>query len=56
MNHTSSKHVWFTTACEYLASLEEGEEPSEECPYEYYNFTKEKKGAHFIVSQDLSGA
>lgn len=49
MNHTSSKHVWFTTACEYLASLEEGEEPSvEECPYvEYYNFTKEKKGGTF---------
>lgn len=42
LNHTSSEHPWFATACEYLNGLEEGEEPSaEECRYyEYYNFVK----------------
>lgn len=42
LNHTSSSHPWFKTACEYLSGLGEGEEPSaEECPYyAYYNFVK----------------
>ncbi len=42
LNHTSSSHEWFIAACDYLRSLEEGEEPSaEECKYYgYYNFKK----------------
>lgn len=42
LNHTSSEHIWFTEACEYLESLGADEEPSaEDCPYyEYYNFVK----------------
>lgn len=42
LNHTSSEHPWFVAACDYLESLEEGEEPSAaECPYyEYYHFVK----------------
>lgn len=45
MNHTSSGHLWFQTACDYIEGLD-GAEPSEtECPYfGYYNFTKEPKG------------
>lgn len=45
INHTSSEHTWFTQAYEYLASLEDGEEPDvTECPYvDYYHFTKEQK-------------
>ena len=45
INHTSSKHPWFTQATEYLESLGEGEEPDAKvCPYvDYYNFTKDKK-------------
>lgn len=45
MNHTSSGHSWFQTACDYIEGLD-GAEPSEaECPYfGYYNFTKEPKG------------
>lgn len=45
MNHTSSKHPWFETACDYIEGLG-GAEPSEaECPYfGYYNFTREPKG------------
>lgn len=51
MNHTSSKHEWFTAACQYLQSLGEGEEPDESvCPYVgYYNFTKESKGNYYQV-------
>lgn len=47
LNHTSSEHPWFTQACSYLESLEEGKEPSaEECPYyEYYNFVKGNPGS-----------
>lgn len=42
LNHTSSEHPWFVEACDYLASLGAGEEPSAaDCPYyEYYHFTK----------------
>ena len=43
MNHTSSKHEWFTTACAYLRDLGDGEPSESECPYYgYYNFSKEK--------------
>ncbi len=45
INHSSSEHPWFTQACEYLKTLEEGQEPDvTECPYvEYYHFSKEKE-------------
>lgn len=43
MNHTSSKHEWFTTACTYLRDLGEKEPSESECPYYgYYNFSREK--------------
>ena len=44
MNHSSSKHSWFTQACEYLAGLKDGEQPDlSVCPYAgYYNFSNEK--------------
>lgn len=43
MNHTSSKHPWFTQAYEYYQSLGGGEAPDPAiCPYaDYYHFTKE---------------
>lgn len=46
MNHSSSEHEWFKTACDYLRSLPADAEPSvEECPYvDYYFFTKTQKG------------
>lgn len=52
MNHTSSQHEWFTTACEYLRSLEPGQEPDATvCPYvEYYNFVNGPKGNYYQVS------
>ena len=45
INHSSSEHPWFTEACEYLATLEEGQEPDlVECPYvEYYHFSREQE-------------
>ncbi len=52
LNHSSSEHEWFTTACEYLATLDENEEPDlNECPYvDYYHFTREKgKAKHTQV-------
>lgn len=51
MNHTSSRHEWFTTACEYLQSLEPGQEPDETvCPYVgYYNFTTKAQGKYYEV-------
>lgn len=44
INHSSTKHEWFKKACEYLRTLEEGQEPNiEECPYvEYYHFANEQ--------------
>lgn len=43
MNHTSSQHEWFKTACAYLRDLGEGEPSESECPYYgYYNFSREK--------------
>lgn len=48
MNHSSTKHVWFQTAAEYLKQLPEGAEPDlTECPYvDYYHFSKEKLGGY----------
>jgi len=45
INHSSSEHPWFIDACEYLASLEDGQEPDvNECPYvDYYHFSKEQE-------------
>lgn len=45
MNHSSSKHPWFTQACTYLAGLKDDQEPdAAECPYvDYYHFSREKK-------------
>ena len=44
LNHSSSEHPWFTQACDYLRTLEDGQEPDvNECPYvEYYHFSKEQ--------------
>lgn len=44
INHTSSQHEWFVTACDYLKSLPEDKEPDlKECPYvDYYHFSREK--------------
>jgi len=51
MNHSSSEHEWFQTACEYLRSLPADAEPDlEECPYvDYYFFTKTEKGGYAQV-------
>ncbi len=48
MNHTSSKHTWFVTACEYLQGLD-GREPSEEeCPYfGYYHFSQNQETGYW---------
>ncbi len=53
MNHSSSEHEWFRTACEYLRRLPEGAEPDpEECPYvEYYFFSRTKENGY----ENLSG-
>lgn len=44
INHSSTNHKWFTKACQYLKTLEEGELPNlEECPYVgYYHFVQER--------------
>lgn len=49
INHTSSKHEWFTTATDYLKTLEADEEPDATvCPYvDYYHFTKEPQGSSY---------
>ncbi len=49
INHSSSEHPWFTQACEYLKTLEPGQEPDlAECPYvDYYHFSKEKETAAY---------
>lgn len=48
MNHSSSQHEWFQTACTYLRNLSEGAEPNiTECPYvDYYHFSKEKQSGY----------
>ncbi|MCD7764514.1 MAG: alpha amylase [Lachnospiraceae bacterium] len=49
INHTSSQHEWFRTACEYLASLDEGEEPDVNvCPYVgYYHFSQTQENSDY---------
>lgn len=44
INHSSSEHPWFVQACDYLKTLEAGQEPDlSVCPYvDYYHFTKEQ--------------
>lgn len=51
MNHTSSQHLWFTQACEYLEQLPRGAELDEqECPYVgYYHFANEQKQDYYQV-------
>ena len=52
LNHTSSKHPWFLTACEYLKNLPEGAQPSaKECPeFGYYYFTDSKVHPDYYYS------
>ncbi len=46
INHTSSEHPWFTTACEYLQNLNGAEPDVAECPeYGFYNFSTVKEGS-----------
>lgn len=49
MNHSSSKHSWFTEACSYLQELPDDAQPDVTiCPYvDYYHFTKEKKDSTY---------
>ena len=56
MNHSSSKHPWFTKACEFLKTVKSTDSRSiealaSECPYVgYYHFTREKKnGTYYRV-------
>lgn len=44
MNHSSSKHPWFTEVCEYLKTLPADAKPDASvCPYvNYYHFSKEQ--------------
>ena len=58
MNHSSSQHEWFTTACSYLATLGENEEPDlTECPYvDYYHFSrKQETSAWHVVNGTNNG-
>jgi len=52
VNHTCSTHGWFTSACEYLRSLEPGQEPNaQDCEYvDYYFFSRESKSGSRPVS------
>lgn len=49
MNHTSSEHEWFTTACDYLKTLGENEAPDlNACPYVgYYHFSKKQESEKY---------
>lgn len=49
INHSSSEHPWFTQACDYLKTLEEGQEPDlSVCPYvDYYHFSREKESSTY---------
>ncbi len=50
INHSGHDHQWFTTACDYLRGLGDGEPNAEECPYvDYYFFEKEAVGAYTQV-------
>ncbi|MDD6156790.1 MAG: alpha-amylase family glycosyl hydrolase [Lachnospiraceae bacterium] len=44
INHSSAQNQWFLEACDYLRTLDEGEEPDvTACPYvDYYHFSTEK--------------
>ena len=44
INHSSAQNQWFLDACDYLRTLDEGEEPDlTVCPYvDYYHFSTEK--------------
>lgn len=53
INHSSSEHTWFKTACDYLRTLPEDEEPDlTVCPYvDYYNFSREQEnGSYYTVT------
>ena len=51
LNHTSSKHPWFTEACAYLRELGNAEPSVEDCPYfDYYHFTREPVSGYSKVS------
>lgn len=53
INHSSSEHEWFRTACNYLKELPEGQEPDvNECPYvDFYHFSTEKvNSAYYPVN------
>ncbi|MCD7750905.1 MAG: alpha amylase [Lachnospiraceae bacterium] len=59
INHSSSQHEWFTTACEYLASLGADEEPDVTvCPYvEYYHFSRtQESGVWYEIPGATEGA
>lgn len=49
INHSSSKHQWFTDACAYLKNLSKEQEPdAEECPYvDYYHFSREQVNSDY---------
>lgn len=51
MNHSSSKHHWFTEATGYLKNLGDKEPDLEECPYvDYYNFSKESASGYTKIN------
>lgn len=58
MNHTSSQHEWFTTACQYLQTLEAGQTPDlTACPYvDYYNFITKVDDKYYKASDLISGS
>ena len=49
INHSSSEHPWFTQACDYLKTLEAGQEPDlAVCPYvDYYHFSREQENSTY---------
>ncbi|MDR2044678.1 MAG: DUF3459 domain-containing protein [Clostridium sp.] len=50
LNHTSSGHEWFRSACDYLRRIGGQEPDPAQCPYvEYYHFSKEKASGHYPV-------
>ncbi len=58
-NHTSSQHPWFKEACEYLASLQDVEDPEVldyYCPYvDYYHFSREQETGYYYQVPGTSG-
>lgn len=50
LNHSSSEHPWFQSACTYLAELGDGEIDKTVCPEaDFYHFTKEPVNAYYPV-------